>query len=363
MKCHKIDGNVSFVRLGDSKPKTKSGRIEINKLYSKLNHEVTVNVKKDYCYLCEEKCTSFRNSHSIPKFILSHISENGQLLSYIRREMSPEKNDFGENNAGTFQFICENCENSLFRDYEQEDAYLNVPTNKMLSQIALKNYLHMIWKRQNEIEFYKVLKKHFPQTKQMVEEKLFFAKKDLYDYTTLCSYARKILKQNSGNGYDLLFYIKLDYVVPYASQAAITLFSDFEDNIVNNIFSFSSTDYIENINIAVFPLKSSSVILAFVEKTNTRYKEFFKQLNNLSLEDQLASINYIIFANTENVFVHRSLYELVNENEYFRDVCKLTFDYKSNYANPNPYGQAMKEFSLSNRHKIPNLLSKEYALG
>ena len=91
MKCHKIDGNVTFVRLGDSKPKTKLSRIEINKIYSKLNHEAIENAKKDYCYLCGEKCTSFRNSHSIPKFILSHISQKGQLLSYIRREMSPEK--------------------------------------------------------------------------------------------------------------------------------------------------------------------------------------------------------------------------------------------------------------------------------
>lgn len=220
----------------------------------------------------------------------------------------------------------------------------------------------MIWKRRNEIEFYKALKKYFPQTRQMVEEKLFFAKSDLYDYTVLCSYARKILERNLGNGYDLCFYIKLDYVVPYASQATITLFSDFEDNIVNNIFSFSDTDYIENVNIAVFPLKESSAILAFVEKTNTRYRAFFNQLKNLPLEDQLASINYIIFSNTENVFVHKSLYRLVNENEYFRDVCRRTFDYQSNDTNSNPYIQAMKEFSLSNRHKIPNLLSKEYAL-
>lgn len=361
-KTSKDPNTVSFVRLGTSRPESKERQIEISKFYSKITAEVNAIAKKDTCYLCGKPCSSFCNSHSIPQFMLHSVAQNGKVISYIQKELSPEKNDPGVKSAGTFQLICRSCDNTVFQEYESPDSYSCTPSDKMLAQIALKNYLHMLWKRTNEIEYYRLLPKYFPHSKQMTQVKLYFAERDLRDYRKMYLYAKRALDRNLSGKYYLCFYRELDYIVPYASQAAITLFSDLDDNIVNNIFIESDEYSIECIHVCVFPLETRSVIMAFVEAGNKRYRRFYRQLNKLSLDDQLATLNYIVFSNTENVFVHSSLTKQPQENEVFRDICKMTFDHTYTSMNPNPTAQALHEFGLSRRTQIPNFLSPEYAI-
>ena len=50
----------------------------------------------------------------------------------------------GINEAGTFQLICRDCDSKIFREYENPEAYRDIPSSQMLAQIAMKNYLLMI---------------------------------------------------------------------------------------------------------------------------------------------------------------------------------------------------------------------------
>ena len=149
--------NIEFISF-DSEPISKDREIEASKMFSRVFSQATKNTKRDKCYYCERICTSFCNSHSIPAFALERIAQNGKVTSFLENTLFPSKEKRGVNNTGTFQIICNECDSRVFCDYENPDGYNNLPSNAMLSQIAMKNYLHLIWKRTSENEFYRLLR-------------------------------------------------------------------------------------------------------------------------------------------------------------------------------------------------------------
>lgn len=357
-----------MVRVGltDAEEKTRydSQKIEINKRISRLNSLAREKSKSGNCFLCNKECTSFCNSHSIPQFVLQRISEKGKLQVSLQGEIPTLGNDTGIRKAGTFQLICEDCDNTTFQEYENPLSYEQTPSQKMLAQMALKDYLLLISKRNIECELYDILIEKFPEYKAVAEEKRDIGLQDLLEYKSGVTYATKALKNTYEKSYHICYFKILDYVVPYATQSAIAMVSDFEDIVINNIYNFDEDYSMKEIHFAIFPLKTTSVILLFIENGEKRYRNFYRKLNKLTEEDQLAVINYIVFSYTENVYINSNTYGLIKENSDFMDICRKTTDYTTSihFALESPISTAVHEFSLSNRHKIPNLLSREYAL-
>ena len=118
------------------------------------------------------------------------------------------------------------------------------------------------------------------------------------------------------------------------------------------------------IHISVFPLKSTSAILLFIEDGVKRYRKFYRSLRKLPKDDQLAAINYLVFSYTENVFMNPTTHKELRKNDLFMDMCRKSTDFRSHTPFPldDPLEAAVKEFSLSKRNDIPNLLSRDYAL-
>ena len=121
---------------------------------------------------------------------------------------------------------------------------------------------------------------------------------------------------------------------------------------------------LEAIHVSVFPLKSTSAILLFIEDGVKRYRKFYRSLRKLPNDDQLAAINYLVFSYTENVFMNPTTHKELRKNDLFMDMCRKSTDFRSHTPFPldDPLEAAVKEFSLSKRNEIPNLLSREYAL-
>ena len=352
--------NFNFIRL-TSEPMSKDMEIRANKMMSRLTSQASENTKRESCYFCGKSCTSFCNSHSIPIFALNRIAENGKVYSFIDKSLKPSKENRGIKNTGTFQIICKDCDSKVFHDYENPDGYNNSPLDAMLSQIAMKNYLYLIWKMTNIKEFYRLLKnKGYPG---ITDEKIFWAEIDFDNYSKEYQYSKKALEKDN-NPYYLCFFKHLDYVIPYAAQDAITLVGDLEDNLINDIYNDDIKARASCIHIMALPLKESSVVLAFIKNGDKRYRKFYKQLRSLSLEEQLSTINYILFSNTENIFVNPTVAKTLLDNDVFQDICIKTADYTTNIFNINisPLKQAIKEFSLSQRKLIPNLLDRKYSL-
>ena len=61
--------------------------------------------------------------------------------------------------SGTFHYICRQCDSFLFQDYENIEALQGAPTDKMLAEIALKDILLMLSKRNQEKLIYQKGKK------------------------------------------------------------------------------------------------------------------------------------------------------------------------------------------------------------
>ncbi len=110
-------------------------------------------------------------------------------------------------------------------------------------------------------------------------------------------------------------------------------------------------------------LDNSTAVMLFVDSRNKKYRKFYQQLNKLSFEDQLAAINYIIFAYSENVFMSKTLSDELLSNKNFIEVCKKSSMVESTKPYDNDFLEtAKKSFDLLRRNDIPNLLSKRYAL-
>ena len=351
---------VRLVKLEGSPKQDRNATIQANKFFSRIMDKAQQNTKSSTCYLCGNTCSSFCNSHSIPQFVLRRISSQGKVVSCLDRELNPSANLPGVKKAGTFQIICHDCDNTKFQKYEDSQSYDNTPSNLILAQIALKNYLHLISKRIIENEMYHLMAQRKPEKKQLCDTKIYWGKKDLENFNKRFEYAKASFSLQ--NRYHLCYYKVLDYVVPVAAQAAVTLLCDFNGQIINNIYDPPKNNHFEPIHIAVSPLKDKSVILLFVETGEIKNRRFYRQLNKLPEEDQLAAINYILFSYSEDVFVYGPVADRVQNDPSFRNAFTNTLDYTAPPIAHDPLGTAMHEYNLDKRSQIPNLLSRSYAI-
>lgn len=134
--------------------------IELRKELSRMLKKARANAKPDKCIICGEPQTSFCNSHSVPQMVLKKICDDGELL-YINSLVGLEAVNMkkGINNAGTFHFICNTCDGNLFQGYEDAEILKKYPTDTMLAEIALKNVLLMLSKRNEEKALFDIAQK------------------------------------------------------------------------------------------------------------------------------------------------------------------------------------------------------------
>ena len=296
-------------------------------------------------------------------FVLKRIAINGKIyISGIQHVMPILGEDSGNKEAGTFHLICRECDSRLFQEYEDPTAYSKNPTAKMLAQVVMKNYLLMISKRFEEKELYIILRDQFENAYEHAENQLKIIDLDLAEYQGEFERAKIAGVGKHDDWYYLCYYKHLDYVVPFTFQGPVVMVGDFEDNVINEIYNMSPDYHTKEIHIAVFPLEKTSVIMMLVDSREKRYRKFYRQLNKLPLEEQLAAINYIIFSYSENVFISKTVGDDVLNNPQFLDVCQKCNVAVSSLFIKDILPTALHEFSLSKRKEIPNLLNEFYAL-
>lgn len=262
--------------------------------------------KPDKCILCGQEKTSFCNSHSVPRMYLKNIAVNGKVLQangLVGADIIDVEK--GINNSGTFHFICNECDSKVFQNYENPDAWTEVaPTDRVLAQIALKDVLLMLSKRNMEIllwqraaEMSNIGGMDYMKTVQKLDIRDFTDEMELY----------KGITTDTKEQFKVIFYEKLPYVVPIATQVALVLDKDLEGNIINDIYDTSENVRIQNIHISIFPLEESTVVIMFYHRRDKNYRRFQHQFNCLSHDKKLEYINYWVFKYTENYFFSPSM--------------------------------------------------------
>ena len=121
---------------------------------------------------------------------------------------------------------------------------------------------------------------------------------------------------------------------------------------------------IEEFNLCIFPLKSNTRILMFVNRDYNRYEKITKnRIKKLSFNDMLSLINYIVFLYSEDVFIKGDLSEEILKQLF--DVSKkstpMIFRTSIFEKDENESNKILREiYDLKKRNIVPNLLTEDY---
>lgn len=331
--------------------------IDARKKMGSFIKEIQQESKPTKCLVCGEEKTSFCNSHSVPRMVLKNIANNGKVLqanSLVGVEIIDLEK--GVNNSGTFHFICNTCDSKLFQNYEEEEKLIGEPNNKLLSEIAIKDVLMMLYKRNFERALYSKLN---GRGRLKGHETIEYVKSiDQRDYMDELNIYLGI-KDSDESNFKLIYRTILPYKTPIATQTSFVLEYNLDGVQINDIFDMSEDVRIQNIHVSIFPLEESTVILLFYHRRDKNYRSLLHQFHCITEEEKLKWINYWIFKYTENYYFSPLINEEIKNNE------KLVLLSQENYEMPNlGYITSPMDFGYTsiNRDDIPNLLSKNYAL-
>lgn len=276
--------------------------IETRKLFSRLSKECRQNSKQHECLWCGKKTDDFCLSHTIPRCILKNIAIEGKVSK-------PDPlTDFVDEDVGIasiekFPLICKKCDSRIFQDYEDIKKLRSMPTERMLEVIALKDLLYHIWKRHFEIAWFDHKDAISPLYPTAIKQEI--NRMDLDDFLWDYHRIKKMIDGDGAGSFKLIFWKKLEYVVPVAFQGQISVYGDLTGNIVTNIYDWQSDNRITHMHLCIFPLESESIVFAFYHEDDHEYDSFAEQLQSLGTEELLSIISYLVMVCSEDFALAR----------------------------------------------------------
>ena len=324
------------------------------------------------CQICRKVNIKFCNSHTIPRFILKNIAENGRLYNtQILKEIPLIQQENGIGNTQIFKSICSECDSKIFHEYETPENWLRIPNDNMLSQIALKCHLYYQYKLTRDLKTIEYSNKMFSES-----HKLKINKSPFYDISKTWKMDKKYhvrMVQKIYNDicqrkflYNLGYYKKLPYVIPIVFQGTFAIYFDLINRKLNNPFS-SKINGLSNVYLCLYPFQDSSIIVIFYEKNNTKYDKFFNDLNKLDLDEQLSIINFLIFAYSEDIFISKNIDKRILEDKNLQDIA---FIQPIIYSSQRDINKSLKSrleafkvgYNINNHKNCPNLLSENFSI-
>lgn len=338
-------------------------RIGINKQFTAVYNEAKRNAKLTKCFICGKECSSFCNSHTVPQFVLRNIANNGKLFYWNSILKSQLQKEFkGMKEAGVFHIICNECDNSRFQAYENQENYNGEITAKMLAQIDLKNHLKAISKKLIEKEVYTYIKNTTLELNNECEERLKVTELDMNELRNSYRIALNHVNKPRMTNYYMGCYLELPYTVPIAYQGQIAMLVDMEGNTINNTYSDKASNKMQVLNICIFPFDDKTIIMMFTERKTVKYRRFFRQIRELEDKNKILNlINYIIFLYVEDFFIS----PLVPKNvldQLLPIYEKTNFGISDNGDRIEAFKYEKYKYSLIKIPDIPNLLSLEYRM-
>ncbi len=285
---------------------------EFNAWNRKIEAEARNAWKPERCALCAKKIDKPCDSHTVPHFILRNLVDDRGKIYFSFNFLSeiPFWNTEGRpKSAGIFKLLCNDCDNQVFKIYEDPKALLDGISSRAATAIALKNLLSLAAKREREIW----KNTHILVNLENNNDEFLIANSAgdvfhqtllgltapfLLDLKNICEEletAKKALN-DGGELYRCIYHRVLDYTIPVAYQGAITIPNSFYGDVVNNTADFSLETKMEYLHTVVFPLNNrQSVVALFVNKRAENYRVFERDFNELSEAERLAMVNYLLF--------------------------------------------------------------------
>lgn len=338
-------------------------KIAVRKKINAMLSEARKNAKPQACILCGQNQTSFCDSHSVPQMSLKEISDNGKVLhasSLIGFDFEIVDLEDGVKRSGTFKYICENCDNTFFQDYENPNNIEQYPTDKMLAEIAVKNILLQISKRAVEKQLIHIQQRELAAFINP-QEGIDIKNLDMNEYLAELNLHKDIANTNETGCYQVLYWDLLPYRVPIAMQSAIAMSKDMCGGQINDIYDFRETTRMQYLHLVILPLDQKSIVLAFYHKRDKLYRNLRHQFNSSSKDNILKFLNYVVFEYTENYFISKRVQEEIETNKVLQNLSRENngLPEMGMLGLSNMFGQGYTPISPND---IPNFLAPEWAI-
>lgn len=228
----------------------------------------------------------------------------------------------------------------------------------MLAEIALKNELLNVSKRSQEVELYRSLPEKIINIDYMID----LYSLDLRDFLQEVEVHKREILNNTKGAYQIIYKEILPFVVPIATQVAITLRLDMYGYPVNDVYNPDPKINMQDLHLVIFPLKESSLVLAFYHKKDKKYRTLRHQFNSENSKKTKEFLNYLVFAYTENFFISKRICEKIQSNKKLIQLNRELYQ-QPNLGNLNMYDFLNFEYEPVKADEIPNFLTKDWALG
>lgn len=327
-------------------------KIEINKEISKIKKEANQYTKGTNCALCGKECTSFCNSHTIPRFVIKNISKDGTVYnpSMTMQDIDLDtrlkifKANPGIEKTLTFDSICRKCDNEVFSCVENESVLEKEFDAKVLNLYALKILLHTQYTKIRDAIFLNVgaEKRNMSDFANLITMPWVFdmieATREIEDY-----------KSAMENGTYIKHKVIIDKIIDkktnFCCTTELTLPFSYNGRKINDLCGEESySTRFGGIFTLVLPLSNNKTrIVMYYRRKYSSYDNVKEEFQTMNLDEQLQAISNLLIIYTEE-FIYN---ELILEN--IKPAKEIIAHNIVNDPNPNNY---IRKINFLNNKKI-----------
>lgn len=291
---------------------------------SRINHIVNQNWKDSDFKIClgfdNEKCTDeIKSAHSVQNNrILNMISENGHLYEITaettRKGSIPSFKKISKNKASTFFGFCDHHDTELFKPIELHDYDEEKIQNFLFAFRGVALEYH---RKQRLLNLSKSNFKNHPAS-LLDEDSIYLyrmAQLDVNDYKKDYDiFKNDYLKEDYSN--IVTVFRQLDYEIEFAVCSAFAIQYDLNGNLLNDIYGDFGNEKVPSIYINVYPVKSATnILISYHVEDQITYKDYLRQVKELSDESLKNYLNYLIIEYTENIFFSPKMIDSMTAKE------------------------------------------------
>lgn len=294
--------------LNINRRRNRLDEIEINKQISRIKKEANQYTKGTNCALCGKSCTSFCNSHTIPRFVIKNIAQNGKVyypsMTMDNIDLKTKLNVFkanpGVEETLTFDSICRECDNAVFSCVESEEVLENEFDAKVLNLYALKVLLHAQYSKIRNANFLNVgAEKHqmsdianiisMPWVFDMIE-----STREIEDY-------KSAMKNNTYIKHKIIIDKIIDKKTDFCCTTELTLPFSYKGKRINNLCDIDNyAKRFGGIYTLVLPMNNNKTrIVMYYRRKYSSFDTVKEEFSNMNLEEQLQAISNLLLIYTE----------------------------------------------------------------
>lgn len=294
--------------------------IETYKEISKIKKEANQYTKGTNCALCGKSCTSFCNSHTIPRFVIKNIAQNGKVYNPsmtmnnidLTTRLKVFKSNPGIEETLTFDSICRECDNEVFSCVENEEVLEKEFDAKVLNLYALKILLHSQYAKTRDANLINVGgEKHnmsdivnlisMPWVFDMIE-----ATREIEDY-------KSAMKNNTYIKHKIIMDKIIDKKTNFCCTTELILPFSYNGKRINDLCGVDSyVTRLGGVYTLVLPMKSDKTrVVMYYRRKYSSYDAVREEFWKMDSEEQLQAISNLLLIYTEEFVYNDNVLEII----------------------------------------------------